>query len=143
MPLIHVTAQQGALNIDLQHTLMSRLSDAVLTSEGADIKDEGALSLVWATYSVQAPDTSYVAGKPHNKAPLIISVTTPQGALNASSRKSLVKNIGVIIDELIGKYDGRLNHWVMLSEIDEGSWAGAGQIFNLTGIQQAMNIKAA
>jgi hypothetical protein len=31
----------------------------------------------------------------------------------------------------------------MLYEIDEGSWAGGGQVFPLAGIQAAMNIKAA
>jgi len=143
MPLINVTSQQGTLNTEQQHTLISRISDAVLISEGADINDAGAQSLVWANYSEQAPGTSYVAGQPHRKAPLVIAVTTPQGALNASARKSLVKDISDIVDELIGKYDDRLNHWVNMYEVDEGSWAGAGQIFNLAGIQQAMNIKAA
>lgn len=143
MPLINVTAQQDTLSVEQQQALMSRLSNAVLISEGADINDSGAQSLVWANYSEQPSGTSYVAGKAHPKAPLIIAVTTPQGALNAVSRESLVKDISEIVDELIGKYDDRLNHWVNMYEIDEGSWAGAGQIFNLTGIQQAMNIKAA
>lgn len=143
MPLINVTAQQDILNIEQQQTLMSSLSNAVLISEGADINDAGAQSLVWANYSEQSPGTSYVAGKPHPKAPLVISVTTPQGALTTASRESLVKDISEIVDELIGKYDDRLNHWVNMHEVDEGSWAGAGRIFNLSGIQQAMNIKAA
>lgn len=143
MPLINVTAQQDILNIEQQQTLMSRLSDAVLIAEGADINDAGAQSLVWANYSEQSTGTSYVAGQPHQKAPLVIAVTTPQGALTAASRESLVKDISEIVDELIGKYDDRLNHWVNMHEVDEGSWAGAGQIFNLSGIQQAMNIKPA
>jgi len=47
------------------------------------------------------------------------------------------------VDDIAGIFEDRLNHWTMLYEIDEGSWAGGGQIFPLTGIQAAMNIKAA
>jgi hypothetical protein len=75
--------------------------------------------------------------------PLRIAVTTPYGALVESTRESLVKEIGVIVDDIVGPFEGRLNHWAMLYEIDEGSRAGGGQVFPLAGIQGAMNIKAA
>ncbi len=44
MPLIHVTAAQNLLNKKDQDTFMSRLSNAVLKSEGAPIHDPGAQS---------------------------------------------------------------------------------------------------
>ncbi|PCJ92608.1 MAG: hypothetical protein COA46_05255 [Porticoccaceae bacterium] len=70
-------------------------------------------------------------------------MTTPQGALNESTRLSLVAEIGKIFDEFIGPFEGRLNHWVMLYEVSEGSWAGAGKVFLLADIQAVINIKAA
>lgn len=143
MPLIQVTAPQGAIAKDQQNPLMARLSNAVLKAERAPIKDAGAQALTWAHYYEQPEGTSYVGGKAIENPPLRIAVTTPQGALTAATRSELVAEIGSIVDEIVGSYEGRLNHWAMLYEVDEGSWAGGGQIFPLAGIQEAMNIKAA
>jgi hypothetical protein len=75
--------------------------------------------------------------------PLRIAVTTPQGALTEATRGSLVAEIGKIVDDIVGPYEGRLNHWAMLYEVAEGSWGGGGQIFPLAGIQNVMDIKPA
>ena len=143
MPLIHVTASQGTLGKKDQDTFMSRLSNAVLKSEGAPINDPGAQSLVWAFYVEKPEGASYVGGEVLDRSPLVISVTTPEGALNLLTRKTLVEEVGQIVDDIVGPFEGRLNHWTMLHELSEGSWAGSGQIFPLAAIQAAMNIKAA
>ena len=72
-----------------------------------------------------------------------ITVTTPEGALNDQTRKSPVAEIGVIVDDIVGLFEGRLNHWAMLHELNEGGWGGGGQIFRPANIQEVMNIKAA
>lgn len=143
MPLIQVSAAQGTLNKTEQDVLMSRLSNAVLKAENAPIDDSGAQSLVWAYYDEKPKGSVYVGGENLAEPPFRIAVTTPHGALVESSRQSLVKEIGEIVDDIVGAFEGRLNHWAMLYEIDEGSWAGGGQVFPLAGIQAAMNIKAA
>lgn len=143
MPLIQVSATEGALDENDQAILMKRLSDAVLKAERAPIEDAGAQSLVWAYYHELPPKGVFVGGENLDKSPLRIAVTTPEGALNEKTRTELVEEIGVIADDLLGAFEGRLNHWAMLYELDEGSWAGGGQIFPLAGIQAAMNIKAA
>jgi phenylpyruvate tautomerase PptA (4-oxalocrotonate tautomerase family) len=143
MPLIQVSATEGSLNENEQAVLMKRLSNAVLKAERAPIEDEGAQSLVWAYFHELANNAVYVGGENLKDSPLRIAVTTPEGALNESTRKSLVEEIGTIVDDILGSYTERLNHWAMLYELDEGSWAGGGQIFPLAGIQAAMNIKAA
>lgn len=84
-----------------------------------------------------------MGGKNIDRPPLKVAVTTPEGALDDESRTALVTEIGRIVDEIVGPFDGRLNHWAMLFEISEGGWAGGGQIFPLAGIQAAMNIKVA
>ncbi len=143
MPLIHVTATQGTLDKKDQDTLMSQLSNAVLKSEGANISDPAAQSLVWAHFIEQPKGAIYVGGENLDKSPLCISVTTPEGALSDGSRKTLVAEIGAIVDDILGQYEGRLNHWALLYEVNDGSWGGAGSIFHLNDIQVAMNIKVA
>lgn len=143
MPLVEVTAPQGALNKKDQDALMSWLSDAVLKAERAPVDDPAAQSLVWAYFHEVPEGACYVGGQNLEKAPMRIAVTTPEGALNDRTRRSLVEEIGAIVDDLVGPFEGRLNHWVMLYELDEGGWAGGGQIFRLADIQAAMNVKAA
>ncbi len=143
MPLIQVIASRGTLSEKDQDRFISRISNAVLKSEGAPINDPGAQSLVWAYYDEKPAGNSYVGGKNLDKPPLVITVTTPEGALDSSTRKSLVEEIGQVVDDTIGPFEGRLNHWTMLHELNEGGWAGSGQIFPLAAIQAAMNIKAA
>ena len=143
MPLVEVTAPQGTLNKKDQGTLMSRLSNAVLKAERAPTDYTGAQALVWAYYNELPGGACYVGGENLEKMPLRIAVTTPEGALNDGTRKSLVEEIGAIVDEIVGPFEGRLNHWAMLYELDEGSWAGGGQVFRLADIQAAMNVKTA
>ena len=143
MPLIQVEAPANTLTKAEQDRLISELSNAVLEAEGAPIDDAGAQSLVWAYYNEQPEGAVYVGSKNLAQPPIRIAVTTPEGALHASARHSLVAEIGRIVDGIVGPFEDRLNHWAMLYEVDEGSWAGGGQIFPLAGIQAAMNIKAA
>ena len=143
MPFIHVTAPEGALTQDAQAAFISSLSNAVLRSEGADPEDPAAQALVWAYYVEQPRSAVYVGGKNPEHAPLRIAVTTPEGALDDRGRGTLAKEIGDLVDDFVGVFEGKLNHWVMLNELDEGSWGGAGQIFKLADIQGAMNIHPA
>ena len=143
MPHINVTASQGSLNKGQQDAFIKQISNAVLKAERAPIEDAGAQSLVWAYFHEQPEGTSYVGGKAVKEPPFRIAVTTPEGALNAGTRAELVAEIGQIVDDFIGPFDGRLNHWAMLYEVAEGSWAGAGQIFPLAAIQSVMNINPA
>lgn len=143
MPLIEVTAQQGALSKEDRDALMSRLSNAVLKAEGAPLDSAGAQSLVWAHCIERPQGTVYVGGETLDKAPLRIAVTTPPGALNDNTRRNLVAAIGSIVDDIVGPFEGRLNHWAMLYEVSDGSWGGAGTVFRLGDIQAAMNIKVA
>ena len=143
MPLIQVEAPANTLTKTEQDRLIAQLSNAVLKAEGAPIDDAGAQSLVWAYYNEQPEGSVYVGSKNLPQPPLRIAVTTPEGALHEATRHSLVAEIGRIVDGVVGPFEDRLNHWSMLYEVSEGSWAGGGQIFPLAGIQAAMNIKAA
>lgn len=142
MPLIQVDAPRGVLDKSQQDALMSQLSNSVLKAEGAPFESAGAQSLVWAHFNEKPQGTFYVGGVPLENPPFRIAVTTPQGALNDETRASLISEIGRIVDDLVGPYEDRLNHWAMLYEVTDGGWAGAGQVFRLGDIQKAMDIKA-
>lgn len=140
MPLIQVFAPRDVLSQSEQDALMSRLSNAVLKAERAPVEDNAAQSLVWAYFHELDEGTIYVGGKSQSKPPFRVAVTTPQGALNAVTRQELIREIGIIIDEITGTFDGRLNHWATLYEVADGSW-GSGQVLHLPDIQAAMHIE--
>lgn len=142
MPRIEVKANEATVSKTRQNELITRLSNAVLKAENADPQNPAAQALVWAEYSASDNGASYVGGANVDKPPVVISITTPQGALNAERRAQLVAEVGSIVDDIVGTFDNRLNHWALLYEVAEGSWGGAGQIFPLVGIQSAMNIPA-
>ncbi|MEZ5692736.1 MAG: hypothetical protein R3D99_02560 [Altererythrobacter sp.] len=98
----------------------------MLKAERAPVDDTGARSLTWAHYQELSDGAFYVGGEALEQPPLRVAVTTPEGALNADTRAELVAEIGEIVDEFVGPYEGRLNHWAMLYEVSEGSWAGGG-----------------
>lgn len=141
MPLIHVTADEDALTKTQQDEVMIRVSNAVLKAERAPTDFEGAQALTWAYYTEAPKGSVYIGGKNIDNPPLRIEVSTPKGALNAGTRNELVAEIGDIVDDIVGPFEGRLNHWALLYEVAEGSWAGGGQVFPLAGIKAAMNIK--
>ena len=143
MPLIQVTAPKGLLNKEQQNELMSRLSKAIIKSEGADFEFPAASALVWAQYHEVAEGSYYVAGEPTERAPLAIQMIAPEGAIAGELKEKFIKEIGGIVDDIVGPYDGRLNYWAIFHDIREGSWTAAGQAFPLAGIQEVMGIQTA
>ena len=143
MPLINVTASKGILQKKQIADLMNRISEVVLEAEGAPVDYAGARALTWSYYREVAKDEIFIGGQNIDQPPMLIEVTTPAGALNTEREVSVVAAIGVIVDDILGLYEGALNQWTLLREIKDGNWSGSGQIFPLAGIQAAMNIKAA
>ncbi|MEH6516038.1 MAG: tautomerase family protein [Halioglobus sp.] len=142
MPYLKITAAQGTLDKASQDALVSRVSNAILKAERADIDDAAAQSLVWAHFVALPQGAVYVGGETMDQPPVRIAVTTPEGALTARTREQLVSEIGDIVNDIVGPFAGRLNHWTMLYEVADGNW-GAGQVLRLPDIQAAMNIKHA
>ncbi len=140
MPYLQIITPQGLLDKAAQGALVSRISNAILKAERADIDDAAAQSLVWA-HLLELPQTAiYVGGKVINEPPLRIAIHTPEGALTDVTRAGLISEVGKIVDDIIGPMEGRLNHWTMLYEVTDGNW-GAGRVLRLPAIQAAMNIK--
>ncbi len=142
MPYLQVIAAQGTLDKADQDALISRVSNAILRAESAETDDAAAQSLVWAHYMALPKSSVYVGGEVIDEPPLRIAVTTPEGALTPRTREELVSEIGAIVNDIVGLFVGRLNHWAMLYEVTDGNW-GAGQVLRLPDIQTAMNIPQA
>ena len=140
MPFIRVTAQEGTFDKATQNRFMKEITDAVLTAEGAHPEDSGAQSLAWAYYTEQKKGDLYVGNQTMDNAPVLVRVTTPKGALNQEANSALAISINAIVNDFIGAYESRLNHWLLMDEIPETGWASNGVVFSIDDVKSAMNI---
>jgi phenylpyruvate tautomerase PptA (4-oxalocrotonate tautomerase family) len=140
MPLIRITAQEGTFDKATQNKFIEEVTDAVLTAEGADPKDPAAQSLAWAYYTEQQQGDIYIGKENIDTPPVLIRVTTPAGALDQAANNALAKSINDIINDFIGIFDVRLNHWLLIDEIPTTGWASNGIIFSLKDVRSAMKI---
>jgi len=140
MPLIRVTTQEGTFDKATQNKFMEEITDAVLTAEGADPKDSAAQSLAWAYYTEQEKGDLYIGKQNIDTPPVLVRVTTPAGALDEAANNALAKSVNAIINDFIGPFDGRLNHWLLIDEIPKTGWASNGVVFSIEDVKSAMNI---
>ena len=140
MPFIRVTAQEGTFDKATQNKFMKEITDAVLTAEGANPKDSGAQSLAWAYYTEQGKGDLYIGNQNIDHAPVLVRVTTPKGALNQEANSALAESINAIVNDFIGAYENRLNHWLLMDEIPATGWASNGVVFSIDDVKSAMNI---
>lgn len=140
MPLIRVTTQEGTFDKATQKKFIEEVTDAVLTAEGANPKDPAAQSLVWLYYSEQKPSDVYIGKQNIANPPVLIRVTAPSGALDLKANEALAKSINAIVNDFIGPFDDRLNHWLLVDEIPKTGWASNGLVFSIENIKSAMNI---
>lgn len=139
MPHIQVTAQRGTFDQATQNKFMQEITQAVLIAEGANPQDPGALSLAWAYFNEHDQGDVYIGGENIATPPVLVQVTTPAGALNQAGRNSLAQSVATIVNDFVGSFDDRLNHWLLSNEIDPGSWA-SGNVFSIEDVRSAMNI---
>jgi len=140
MPLIRVTVQEGTFDKATRNQFIEAVTDAVLTAEGANPKDPAAQSLAWAYYTEQEKGDVYVGKQIIDSPPILIRVTTPAGSLNEDESQALAISVNAIVNDFIGAFENRLNHWLLMDEIPESGWASNGVVFSIDDVRSAMNI---
>jgi phenylpyruvate tautomerase PptA (4-oxalocrotonate tautomerase family) len=131
--MIDLTLPPDSLDDATTAQLVDDLLRTLLRWENAP-DNERSRSLAWAfTHTAVITIAGSPAGLPHYR----VEVTTPQGALDDQRRAGLVADV----TELVLRADGSLpteanalRVWVLLHEVDEGSWGAAGRIWRLRDI---------
>jgi phenylpyruvate tautomerase PptA (4-oxalocrotonate tautomerase family) len=132
MPMIDLTVPRGALSDEAKDELMATLSRTVLKWEGAGNK--AAESIAWSF--LHEPTLATVYGQPATQPRYRVVVGVPQAALDDESKLGMVAEMTDQVlraekNEAELTRDDRLRVWVLINEITEGHWGGAGQIFRL------------
>jgi phenylpyruvate tautomerase PptA (4-oxalocrotonate tautomerase family) len=136
VPKIDLTLPDDALRPEARAELPGKLAATLLRWEGAPDTDFFR-SISWTHLHELPPDAIHTADGQATAPQAIVEVTTPQGALNERRRAGLVEEVTQQVLEATGwGDDAKLRVWVMCREIDEGSWAAAGEIVHFEQLRE-------
>ena len=139
MPMIELTLPQGALDKSAQDSLMHDLTFALLRWEGAPEDSDNAKAVSWGYVDERPRANVYQGGEPAPEHPTYrVKVTVPQGALDDAKKAGLVAEATKLVLEAEGADPNDpvalMRVWVIVREVTDGNWGGAGQIFRLRDI---------
>src|SRR3954454_19816337 len=139
MPQIEFTLPRGALSGDAIDSLMGEMTTTLLRYEGAP-DNEASREISWGF--VHEAERVYNGGAPLNGGPARyrVDLTVPQGGLNADKKNEIVGDItsmilaaeGTAADDAAAK----LRVWVLVHDVPDGNWGGAGRTWTLREIGQ-------
>ena len=132
MPMLDAYIPQGALSPTDEQALLARLTDILLSWEGADPTNAVARSLAWVF--LHRPATVYVGGLPATAPHFRFVATVPEGQLDEQRRAGMVAAVTEAVAEADPGCDTAARTWVFTTEVPDGSWGARGEIFTLARI---------
>jgi phenylpyruvate tautomerase PptA (4-oxalocrotonate tautomerase family) len=137
MPMIDVTYPEGALEADARAKLVDDLTTALLRAERAP-DTEFFRSITWVYLHELPSHAVNASGKPVEKPSFRVMVTTPEGALSDRRRAEMVESGTAAVLEAAGlTQEDALRVWVVMREVDEGSWGAAGHVIQFKQLVEA------
>ncbi len=142
MPMIELTFEEGALTDDARADLVEGLTAALLRAEGAP-DNELSRSITWAYVDERPAGSINVGGSPADAPRYRVKLTVPEGALDDERKAQIVEAATKLILEAEGAAPddpaAAFRVWVIVREVKDGNWGGAGRIFRLRDIAKAIN----
>ncbi len=132
MPMLDAYIPEGALSSADEEALLARLTDILLTWEGADPTNAVARSLAWVF--LYRPAAVYVAGLPATAPHYRFVATVPEGQLDDARRAGMVAAVTHAVAEVDIGCDTAARTWVFTTEVPDGNWGARGEIFTLARI---------
>ena len=136
MPKLEITCPEGTLPTEAKAKLPGELAAALLRWEGAP--DTAFFrSISWAhlrelpAEAIQTPDG---VADPH----FVVDVTVPKGALSERRKEGLIGEATKLICEATGwEQADAFRIWVIVHEVPDGNWGGAGQVIRFEQLREA------
>ena len=137
--MIELTLPEGALPKDAQDTLMHGLTFALLRWEGAPEDSQAARDVSWGYVDERPAGNVYRGGEPAPAQAIYrVKVTVPEGALDDEKKAGLVAEATKLVLEAEGSDpndpQALMCVWVIVREVTDGNWGGAGRVFRLRDI---------
>jgi phenylpyruvate tautomerase PptA (4-oxalocrotonate tautomerase family) len=137
MPKMDLTIPEGALSPEAKSKLPGEMASALLRWEKAP-DTEFFRSISW-THVHELPEGAiHTADGPSDQPQAVVEVTTPEGALSDRRRAGLAEELTKMILEATGWPEAAaMKVWILCREIDEGSWAAAGNVIHFEQLRAA------
>ncbi len=132
MPMLDAYIPEGALSPIDEQALLARLTDILLTWEGADPTNAVARSLAWVF--LHRPANVYVGGLPARAPHFRFVATVPEGQLDDKRRAGMVAAVTQAVSEADAGFDTADRTWVFTTEVPDGHWGARGKISTLADI---------
>jgi phenylpyruvate tautomerase PptA (4-oxalocrotonate tautomerase family) len=137
MPMIDLTVPRGVLTDEAKASLLRTLTRTVLKWEGAEPGNAAAESIAWAF--LHEPALVTVAGRAVSEPRYRVVVGVPQATLDDEAKRSVVAEVTEQV--LRAEHNGaqpaagdEWRVWVIIDEVADGHWGGAGRIFRLADV---------
>src|SRR4051794_27018869 len=101
MPMIEVTAPEGAIAPDAREELLEELAGRLLHWEGAP-DTEFFRSISWVYFNEIPADGLHVGGRRGGEPRIRVEVTTPEGALSQRRRAGVVADMHAAVSRAAG-----------------------------------------
>ena len=137
--MIELTVPAGALHRATQDDLMEKLTFALLRWEGAPEDSAAAKAVSWGFVDERPVRNVYQGGSPRPDKPLYrVKITVPVGALDDDKKAGVVAEMTKHVLEAEGADPddeaAGMRVWVIIREVADGNWGGAGKIWRLRDI---------
>ncbi|MFW2373573.1 MAG: tautomerase family protein [Gammaproteobacteria bacterium] len=141
MPIIDAFISAGQFDPSQQDQLAKQLSQTLLNCD-VTRDNPKAPAINWCYIHEQAAGSIYVAGQPQHKPHYRIAITIMQGAMSEAVKQQVVQDMTQVILAVEGTSFNPMNAariWITIHEIEEGNWAGAGQIYRLNDLKDYLS----
>lgn len=136
MPMIEVTAPEGAVEPAAAERLREELATTLLHWEGAP-DTEFFREITWVYWHEIAADRLAVGGRPGGAPRFRVEVTVPEGALSQRRKDGLVADVHTAVTAAAGLDPARALHvWTLIREVPEGNWAATGQTIRFAELKK-------
>jgi phenylpyruvate tautomerase PptA (4-oxalocrotonate tautomerase family) len=93
-------------------------------------------SIAWAYVDERA---LYVGGRPASTPHVRVKLTVPQFALDEELKEHLVDAVTARVVDALGPAGDKRHVWVLIDEVTDGNWGGAGRVFHFRDISALVN----
>ena len=142
MPWINLTVRRGAITKEIQHAVMSKLTDALMFWEKIPDTPEARKKMKGWVYEVDE-DSDYSGGSPTHKDPFyFIEVRLPAGRFDTLTKRHMMLDFTKIILLAEGKQfvpEAANRVWVTILELKEDDWSIGGHEDWLRDYESALN----
>lgn len=134
MPMIHLTAPEGALTRAGRESVQRDLAAALLRWEGAP--DTAFFRAQTWSYLEELPEGVQATAADDGRPRFLVRVTVPEGAVSDRRKAGLVEEATDIVLEAAGlTRDEALRVWVLIHEQPEGTWGAGGSIIRFADLK--------